>query len=102
MFSNSYLTYNPFILKKLPTSSTSGTEQMLFSSLTSKVIRYGLRYSPHFYSFLKNYKNITWLYVTLPNTSLNSTTINSTFFSPIISSYQTVFNLSPKTNNISV
>ena len=88
MFSNSFLSYNMFLIKKLNSSSTVGSEKLLFSSLTSRIIRYGTNNSINFYTFLKNYRNVNWLYVTTPVT----TSLTNTLVTPIIYTSQTTFN----------
>ena len=91
MFKNTFFSYNSFLIKKLNTSSTVGTEAFVFSTLISKVIKYCSKYSPNFYTFLKYYKNINWLYITTPKKSEAIQQSSGTLFNPILHTSQSLF-----------
>lgn len=67
LFKNSYLTYNLLVFKRSTATSFLGSENVVVSSIIKRVIRYSSRLSPTTYSFFKNYKNVSWLYVTTPS-----------------------------------
>jgi hypothetical protein len=92
MFKNTFFSYNIFITKKLSVSSTIGVENILFSTLTSKIIRYCSKYSSNFHSFLQNYKNINWLYITTPIKFDNNNPSFGVLFNPILATSQSIFN----------
>ena len=91
MFTNSFLTYNTFLIKKLNASSSAGAEKIIFSSLTSKIIKYGSKYSLNFYLFLQNYKNMNWLYVTIPISNTSVLNQSTPLLTPIIYTSQGTF-----------
>lgn len=92
MFKNTFFSYNTFLIKKLNISSTVGSETILFSSVISKIIRYCSKQSSNFYMFLRNYKNINWLYITTPKKITNNNPLVGNLINPILSTSQTLFN----------
>jgi hypothetical protein len=102
LFKNNFFSYNNFLIKKLNVSSTSGSETIVFSSLTSKIIRYCSKNFNQFYMFLHKYKNINWLYVTTPQYIDNNPSLIANLANPIFASSQTLFNLYTKSNELSI
>lgn len=92
MFRNSFLSYNTFLIKKLNVSSSSGSEKIVFSTLSSKIINYCSKYSSNFYTFLQYYRNINWLYVTTPTKLELIKPQITTLLNPILHTSQSTFN----------
>jgi hypothetical protein len=67
LFKNSYLTYNLLVFKRSTATSFLGSEEVVVSSIIRRVIQYSARLNPVSYSFFKNYRNVSWLYVTTPS-----------------------------------
>lgn len=66
LFKNSYLTYNLLVFKRSTATSFLGSENVVVSSIIRRVIRYSSRLNHTLYSFFKNYRGVSWLYVTTP------------------------------------
>lgn len=66
VFKNSYLIYNLLVFKKSTTVDFLGSESMIVSNVIKKVIRYCHRLNPTFSSFFKQYRHVSWLYLTSP------------------------------------
>lgn len=90
MFKNSFFSYNLFLIKKLNVSASVGSEKIIFSSLTSKISKYCSKYSTSLHSFLQQYKNVNWLYVT-SNTKLNVLIPQtSSILTPLVAIHQNI------------
>ena len=102
MFKNTFFSYNSFLIKKLNVSSSVGSENVVFSTLISKVITYCSRYSSNFYTFLQHYKNVNWLYVTTPKNSSNIQQSLGTLFNPVFYTSQSLFSPSMQSQDSSL
>ena len=91
MFKNTFFSYNSFLIKKLNVSSSVGSENVVFSTLISKIITYCSRYSSNFYTFLQHYKNVNWLYITTPKNSSNIQPSLGALFNPVFYTSQSLF-----------
>jgi len=109
LFSNSFLTQNQLLIKKLTASTSLGTEKVILGTITSKITQYTLKSNSFVSHFLRNYKNINWMYVTYPRNAFMSPDLlalfqpifyisQSTFYqsnnvAPYTTYLQTIFNL---------
>ncbi len=91
VFKNSYLIHNLLVYQAVNITEFQGSENFVSSHLVHRTIRYFSRLNPTFYNRFKLFPNVSWMFVSSPDTFEAITKVSSLTTQPMFLPYQNSF-----------